>query len=160
MHDSDVCEVRQLGADCVGEVVAVCERVLRDTWVIEETLAGVLEGFASEKSWTEFFSTRAVFGAYVGGRLAGVATVHDVGSGVAYFAAHNVVLRGRGIGGALTSARIDYARNLGVARVQAHVDRGNAASIRNLVRFGFERVAEHPAGDGYEPVDMYELVLR
>ena len=47
--------------------------------------------------------------------------------------------RGRGIGRALLSAAVDWAREIGVTKLELHVFPWNEPAIRLYERFGFER---------------------
>jgi L-amino acid N-acyltransferase len=82
-----------------------------------------------------------------GGRVAGFASFGDFRSWPGYrFTVEGTVhiradRRGQGVGTALLNAIVERARALGKHTMIAGVDAENAASLRYLERFGFERAA-------------------
>jgi len=82
-----------------------------------------------------------------GGRIAGFAGFSDFRSWPGYrFTVEGTVhihseSRGQGVGTELLKAIVEQARALGKHTMIAGVDSENAASLRFLERFGFERVA-------------------
>ena len=70
--------------------------------------------------------------------------------------------RGRGIGQALLSAAVDWAREAGVTKLELHVFPWNEPAIRLYERFGFEREGVrrgHYRRDG-EEVDAILMAYR
>lgn len=134
--------VVQWDASMVGRAAAVAATAIVETGsgLPAGELERVLERWASTRAWEAVFAERTVFGVFDGGRLVGVAAVHEVMGGVGYLSMCNVVERRRGFGARLVAARLAFAREQGWVSVLAHVDAGNVASLANLRRFEFNVV--------------------
>jgi L-amino acid N-acyltransferase YncA len=124
----------------------VSARVIDETWPATERLGVVGQRLRRPDVWKQFFAERAVFGVCDdAGTLLGVATVHRAGD-TAYLAAHSVLERRRGIGAALTVARLDEARRWGCSQVVALIAPDTAASAANLTARGFTCVGSDSDG--------------
>jgi RimJ/RimL family protein N-acetyltransferase len=138
--------VRRLTAPWAERCAAVSARAIDETWPENERLGVVGERLRRPEVWKQFFAERTVFGVCdEAGALLGVATLHRAGD-TAYLGAHSVLYRGRGIGAALTVARLAEARSWGCKQVVALIAPYNAASAANLTAQGFVCVSSDPDG--------------
>jgi len=145
-HASRRWVVQRLTASWAERCAAVSASVIDETWPENERLGVVGSRLRQPEVWNQFFAERTVFGVCdEAGKLLGVATVHRAGD-TAYLAAHSVLSRRRGIGAALTVARLDEARRWGCRQVVALIAPGNAASAANLTTQGFACVGSDPDG--------------
>jgi hypothetical protein len=139
-------EVQRLTQPWAERCADVSARVIDETWPEEERRGVVSKRLRSRDVWKQFFIERTVFGVCdETGTLLGVATVHRAGD-TAYLGAHSVVLRRRGIGRALTVARVDEARRWGCTHVATRIAPGNVAAAANLAAQGFSCVGIDPDG--------------
>ena len=138
--------VQRLTKSWAERCADVSARVIDETWPDEERRGIVSVRLRRPDVWQQLFAERSVFGVCdEAGTLLGVATVHRAGD-TAYLGAHSVVLRRRGIGTALTVARVDEARRWGCKHVVALLAPGNAASAANLTARGFTCVGTESDG--------------
>jgi len=138
--------VQRLNASWAERCAEVSATAIDETWPDHERLGVVGRRLRRPEVWEQFFAERTVFGVCDdAGTLRGVATVHRAGD-TAYLAAHSVVDRRRGIGAALTVARLDEARRWGCKQVVALIAPGNAASAANLTAQGFTCVGSDSDG--------------
>lgn len=125
------------------EVAELIASVIRDTYpagIVDRVVAKTL----GDGRIARLMGERAWFGARIDGTLVGVAAVHLRDEDTAYLSCHFVAARGRGVGTALTAARLDWARAAGASRAVATTHPWNTASQANLARFGFTAGARTP----------------
>ena len=123
-------------ADLIAEVIsATAPTDKAATMIANCTNVERLERILAERTWFE---------ARVDGRLVGVACVHLTTPTTAYLSSHYIRLRRRGIGSALTTLRLDWAREQGATTASATTHLWNTASLANLASAGFQVVGESP----------------
>ena len=156
-------EIRDAIEADFDEITAIYNEVLINTTAIYNDRPATVE---ERKSWWRgrIAQSFPVLVAEDGGSIAGFATFGDFRTWPGYrFTVEGTVhiragSRGQGVGTALLHAILARAKAMGKHTMIAGVDSENAASLRFLERFGFER-AGHVREVGYKFDRFLDLVF-
>jgi len=168
MHTGTQPEIRRLAAADVRDYRAIRLAALEQAPDAFGSVHGA-EAARPVAAFAERLETSIVFGAYIGGRIAGVAGfkredgLKDRHKGFVWGLYVQPGARGRGVGAALIGAVIAAAREV-VEQLTLAVVRGNESAISLYRRAGFEiygvepRALKNPAG--YADEVLMVLFLR